>query len=114
MIVTADILLYAVDSSSPFHAASREWLEGALNGPARVGLPWASLTAFLRISTHPRASADPLEPQEARAFIEDWLDGDPAWAPAPTQRHGEILRRLVIDGDLRGFHELDWFNPVVA
>lgn len=140
MIVDANILLYSIDDRSPFHEPAREWLEQALNGPTRIGLPWMSLTAFLRISTHPRASTHPLTPAEAWSFIGDWLDAEPAWIPAATARHAEILQRLVIDGDLRGnlvsdahlaalaiehgvgvcsadsdfarFPELTWINPV--
>ena len=65
MLIDANILLYAVDEDSPHHAAAKEWLEGALNGPRRVGLPWQSLTGFMRIATNPRAVPNPLEPGEA-------------------------------------------------
>lgn len=61
MIVDANILLYAADSTSPQHEPARDWLEDALNGHGRVGLPWPSLTAFLRIATHPRVSERPLD-----------------------------------------------------
>ncbi len=102
MIVDANVLLYAVDADSTFHDAARDWLEAALNGPTRVGLPWASLLAFQRISTHPRASATPLSPRQAWSYIGDWLDTDSAWVPLPGEKHAEILRRLIRDGDLRG------------
>ena len=102
MIVDANILLYAVDTRSPFHQPAKSWLESALSGPARVGLPWMSLTAFLRIATHPRASANPLSPADAWSRIGDWLSAGPAWIPEPTPRHADLLRRLVVDGDLRG------------
>ena len=102
MIVDANVLLYAVDAGSPFHRAARDWLEAALNGPARIGLPWASLLAFQRISTHPRASASPLSPAQAWGYIADWLGADSAWVPAPGEKHAAILQRLIIDGDLRG------------
>jgi toxin-antitoxin system PIN domain toxin len=102
MIVDANVLLYAVDADSTFHGAARDWLEAALNGPARVGLPWVSLLAFQRISTHPRASASPLSPAQAWSYIADWLAADSAWVPTPGEKHAEILRQLIIDGDLRG------------
>ena len=102
MLVDANLLLYAVDHRSPFHAAAREWLTTALNGPARVGLPWQSLTAFVRIATHPRASAHPLPPKRAWQHVRAWLACDVAWVPTPTERHAEILGALVIDHDLRG------------
>ncbi len=102
MIVDANVLLYAVDRSSAAHEIARVWLEDALNGPVRVGLPWASLLAFQRIATHPRVFAAPLTAEAAWAFVREWLAVDQAWVPAPGARHGEILGRLLVDGDLRG------------
>jgi toxin-antitoxin system PIN domain toxin len=102
MIVDANVLLYAVDTSSPFHQSAKDWLESSLNEPARVGLPWASLLAFQRISTHPRASASPLSASQAWSFVADWLDADATWIPVPGERHAEILRDLIVAGDLRG------------
>jgi uncharacterized protein len=102
MIVDANILLYAIDRSSAFHEAARDWLEAALNGPTRVGLPWATLTAFLRIATHPRASANPLTSAEAWRFVAEWLEAEPAWIPEPTSHHARVLERLIREGDLRG------------
>ena len=102
MIVDANVLLYAVDASSPFHQPAKAWLETALNEPARVGLPWASLLAFQRISTHPRASLSPLTPGMAWSFVTDWLDAEATWVPVPGERHVEILRDLIVAGDLRG------------
>ena len=102
MIVDANVLLYAADETSPFHEPARGWLEGALNGVARVGLPWASLLAFQRIATHPRASEHPLKPEAAWRFIEDWLASPAAWVPIPGPRHAAILYDLIVTGDLRG------------
>lgn len=102
MIVDANVLLYAVDDRSHFHTTARSWLEGALNGFERVGLPWVSLTAFQRIITHPRATANPLSPSDAWSYITDWLDAAQAWVPAPGARHRDILGKLLIDGDLHG------------
>lgn len=102
MIVDANVLLYAVDAGSQFHAAARDWLESSLNEPARVGLPWASLLAFQRISTHPRASASPLTPSQAWSYVADWLDADSSWVPVPGEKHAEIFRDLIVAGDLRG------------
>jgi uncharacterized protein len=102
MLVDANILLYAVDEASRWHEPAREWLEGALNGPQRVGLPWQSLTAFVRVSTHPRALSRPRTPAEAWLYVEDWLDAPAAWVPEPGRGHREILGRLIRDLDLRG------------
>lgn len=101
MLVDANILLYAVDASSPFHDAARDWMNRELNGARRVGIPWASLTAFQRIATNPRALADPLSPQEAWQHVEEWLDAPATWIPAPGRGHRQILGRLIRDLDLR-------------
>jgi hypothetical protein len=90
MLVDANILLYAIDEDSPFHAAALDWVEDALNGPRRVGIPWMSLTAFVQIATHPRALRDPLSPAEAWQFVDDWLDAPATWVPAPGRGHVEL------------------------
>lgn len=102
MIVDANVLLYAVDEQSHFHTTARTWLEEALNGDERVGLPWASLMAFQRIITHPRVTATPLTAAQAWGFVTDWLDADQAWVPTPGRRHRDIVGRPLVDADLRG------------
>ena len=102
MIVDANVLLYAVDSKSHFHATARTWLDEAMNGVERVGLPWVSLMAFQRIITHPRVTANPLTPADACSYITDWLDAAQAWVPTPGSRHRDILGQLLIDGNLHG------------
>ncbi len=142
MLVDANILLYAVDTASPFHDKARMWLEAALNGPRRVGIPWQSLTAFVRIATNPRALAEPLSPDEAWEEVEAWLDAAVAWIPQPGHGHRQILGRLLRDLDLRAnlvsdavlaalciehgltmvsadsdfarFTEIGWHNPVAS
>ncbi|KJF17164.1 MULTISPECIES: TA system VapC family ribonuclease toxin [Acidithrix] len=102
MLVDANVLIYAVDERSRAHSAARNWLEEALNGSRRIGLPWQSLLAFVRIVTHPRALPVPLTPVDAWSFVADWLDAPAAWVPDPGRGYRDILTRLVIDLDLRG------------
>ena len=142
MLVDANILLYAVDEEAPHHARSRAWLETALNGPRRVGLPWQTLLAFVRIVTHPRALPLPLGATQAWELVEDWLSAPATWVPQPGRGYRDILRRLVTGLDLRGnlvsdaalaalslehglslvsadsdfarFPDLTWVNPLLA
>jgi len=102
MLVDANILLFAVDTSSPFHASAAAWLTAQLNGPTRVGLSWPSLESFVRISTHPRATANPLAPEDAWSFVTDWLATDASWTPMPTENHADILGKLIADYQLSG------------
>jgi hypothetical protein len=102
MLVDANLLLYARNADDPRHDAARDWLEAALNGDRRVGLPWQSLHAFLRIATSPRVFPEPLSGSEAMHQIEDWLDAPSCWVPEPTLRHRAVLARLLADRDVVG------------
>lgn len=102
MLVDANLLLYSIDQESPFHDTARTWLNDVLNGNRRVGIPWQSLTAFVRISTHLGASNQPLSPDDAWQQIEDWLACPVTWIPAPTDRHAAVLGDLVKRYHLRG------------
>jgi toxin-antitoxin system PIN domain toxin len=102
MLVDANMLLYAVDRSCPQHEVARDWIVEHLNGARRVGLPWTSLVAFVRISSHPRALRRPLQPEEAVAYVNDWLEADVAWIPEPGPGHAEILTALISKHQLRG------------
>lgn len=102
ILVDANLLLYARDSGSEHHAAAITWLTRQLNGASRVGLPWESLTAFVRIATHPRVYDRPLTADEAWSQVEEWLGATPAWVPLPTERHGSVLGSLIRRHDIRG------------
>ncbi len=94
ILVDANILLYAT-TQSPDAAKAREWLDSRLNGDARVGLPWASLLAFLRLVTSHRIYESPVSLPDAWAQVERWLTWPNVWIPTPTERHTAILGRML-------------------
>ena len=102
MLVDANILLYAVDEESSLHSPAKAWIEEALNGPRRVGIPWMSSIAFVRIATNPRALRTALAPTEAWSIVAKWLDAPSTWIPHPGPGHREILGDLLSRHDLRG------------
>ena len=102
MLVDANILLFAVLEASAFFDVASRWLEGVLSGPSRVGLPWLSLTAFLRIATNPRATDPPLRPDEAWSVVDGWLGLPGVWIPQPTDRHAAVFGGLVTRHHLTG------------
>lgn len=142
MLIDANLLLVAVDSAAPNHERAAGWLTERLNGERRVGIPWESLSAFLRIATHPRASERPLLPAAAMRFIEDWLAAPTVWTPMATERHPAVLGELVrkyrlagnlipdarlatlaiehglevcsADTDFARFTEIRWYDPLAA
>ncbi len=142
MLVDANLLLYSRNRGDPRHEAARGWLSDVVNGTTRIGLPWLSLTAFVRIATHPRIFATPLSPDAAADQVAEWLDAPAAWVPVPTARHAEVFTDLVrryritgplvtdahlaalaiehgvevasTDADFARFRELRWIDPISA
>lgn len=91
----ANLLVYAYAAGAPPHQAAREWLDERLNGPARVGLPWPSLLAFVRLATNPRVFSKPVPIERAWAQVKDWLAARAVWIPQPRERHTEVLGSLL-------------------
>lgn len=77
------------------HADAKAWLDDRLNGDERVGLPWAALLGFLRLSASPRVMSRPLVFRDATAVVSAWLTVPSTWVPQPTQRHAATLAELL-------------------
>jgi uncharacterized protein len=141
ILVDANILLYAHVEDFPQHEKAREWLDAQLSSTNRVGLPWESLLAFVRLVTNPRIFPKPESASEAWGQVEAWLGAEPAWIPTPIDRHRDVLgsiidlatkpelvpdahlaalaiehglRLMSSDGDFARFPGLQWQNPLLA
>jgi uncharacterized protein len=140
ILVDANLLIYASIDSFREHKAARQWLDECLSGTAPVGLPWASLLAYLRLVTNPRIFTPPVPMAVAWQRVTAWLACEPAWTPAPSERHATRLAELLelpgmhanlvpdahlaalalehgltlcsTDGDFARFPELRWSNPI--
>ena len=95
ILVDANLLIYAVNQDLPQHKLARAWWEQMLSGTARIGIPWVSIMAFLRICTNPRIFSSPLSPEAAIAYIDEWLGQPPVLVVAPGAGHWAILRNLL-------------------
>jgi toxin-antitoxin system PIN domain toxin len=104
VLLDANLLLYAVDTDAPEHAPAAEWLTRVLRGDRRVGLPWSTIGAFLRISTHPRIYDRPLSSDEATRFVSEWLDAEPTWIPPTTRatfaQYAALTAEVAVTGNL--------------
>lgn len=114
ILVDANLLLYAYHPRAEQHAASRAWLEAMLGGPELVRFAWLTLWAFLRISTNPRVFERPLSPSEAGAAISSWLAQPGAGILEPGERHWEILRGLMREGQTVGPLVMDAVVAAIA
>lgn len=90
-----NLLLYAVDETSPKHPGAKEWLESVLSGSETVGFAWVILLAFVRLSTRPAVFINPLTAEEAMDLVDGWLDQPCATVVHPTPRHAVVLRGLL-------------------
>ena len=140
ILVDANLLIYARVSSLPQHRPARQWLDARLNEASMVGIPWASILAFLRIVTNPRVFERPDTLGSAWGQVEAWLDCSNVWIPQPTDNHRATFARLLehasgganlipdthlaalavehglilysTDGDFGRFPGLRWRNPL--
>lgn len=102
IVVDTNLLLYAYNSTSPFHERARAWVEEVFSGGELVALPWTVILGFIRIATDPRAHLDPLTVAEAVSIVSEWLARPNVMALPPGQRHWEIVRKLLVTGQARG------------
>lgn len=142
MLIDANLLIYAHVASFTQHHAARDWLDRHLNGFVPVGLPWASLLAFLRLVTNPRVFEQPEPIGDAWNQVSAWLACETTWIPQPTERHGRLLGGFLAlsgvhanlvpdahlaalaiehgltlcsaDADFARFPGLSWLNPLAA
>jgi toxin-antitoxin system PIN domain toxin len=102
ILIDANLLLYAYDSSSPHHVAAKQWLEQAFSRPEPVGIAWDTILAFLRITTNPRALEHPLSISEAVEIVSEWISLPMVQVVGPTDRHWDILSALLTEAQARG------------
>lgn len=142
IIPDINLLLYAYDSASPFHAKAAAWWQQCLSGSEPVGLPTVVAFGFVRIGTNARVFRNPMTPAEAAGHVRSWL-AQPvvqvlelraehleqvlellemlgtadnlvtdAQIAALAIEHGAILHTA--DADFLRFSGLRWFNPITG
>ena len=106
-LVDANLILWAHHRQFRQHSQARSWWARLLSEAPLVGVPWPTILAFLRISTHPRALERPLELEQAWGLVEGWLGRANVWIPVPTDRHRRLLAVLLESGQAAGNHVPD-------
>ena len=107
ILVDANLLIYAYARDLPQHEAAHTWLDHQLNTQPRVGLPWPSLLAFVRLISHPRIFERPVPIPTAWTQVERWLSVSSVWIPTPTEQHAAILGPLLKTAVSRANHVPD-------
>ena len=142
IVPDANLLLYACDSSSPFHRAAAGWWSDCLSGEETVGMVPVVLLAFVRVSTSGAAFGDPFTLAEAAAEVRRWLDrlvvqvvgadgpdldqalalvesagaggglATDALIAAVAMRHRAVVHTA--DADFIRFPHVRWYNPITG
>lgn len=142
IVPDVNLLLYAYDAASLFHAKANAWWRECLSGTEIVGLPCVVMFGFVRIATNPRAFQHPMTPREAAGHVRSWLaqpnvqllDSGPrhvepvlklleslgaagnlvtdAQIAVVALEHGAVLHTS--DSDFIRFPGLRWFNPIAG
>jgi uncharacterized protein len=141
ILLDANVLIYAVNSDAPLHRKAKAWLERTLSGTDVVGLTWAVLLAFLRLTTRPGVFQTPLSVDTAFDIVDAWLSQPSVVTVDPTAQHVRVVRDLLAplgtagnltsdahlaalaiehgaelfssDNDFDRFPRLRWRNPLI-
>lgn len=102
LTVDTNLLLYASDTASPFHASALESLRAVAVGPEPLYLFWPVLMGYLRIATHPAVFDQPLPPEAAAANVERLIGLPHVRTPGEDDGFWQVFRVVTADGGVRG------------
>jgi toxin-antitoxin system PIN domain toxin len=102
IIVDVNIVIYAHNAGAPQHTMARAWALNSFSGTERIGIPWAVVHAFLRLTTDPRFMADPFDATEASTIVDSWFASSAVDVIEAGSRYWPILRSLITAGKIRG------------
>jgi len=95
-IVDGNLLIYAANLAAPQHPRCRAWLQEAFSGSEEIGFNWIAITGFLRITTHLRLLAQPLQIQHAVEQVDKWLATPIVRLIEPRANHWSVLKELLL------------------
>jgi uncharacterized protein len=90
-----NLLLYALNASSPQHELARASLREAFESDT-VAWAWPVLVGVLRLATRPGIFAAPLSVEQSLSVVRAWLADPASVIIHPTEQHAPILGRLLL------------------
>lgn len=87
-----NVLVHAHNIDSAAHESARRWWDSCLSGPEGVGLAWAAILGFVRITTNRRIVVRPLMVADVMKRIQTWLSLPHFHIAQPSDRHFMRLR----------------------
>ncbi len=97
IILDVNVLLYAHDLDAPQNQVATTWLEQLFASSDVIGLPWQTISAFLRVSTDRRMPVHQKTLPQVFQLVREWLSQPGVVLVQPGPRHLELLERLAVD-----------------
>lgn len=94
IIPDTNLLIYATAQTAPDHAKARDWWKRCLNGSEHVGLPWHSLTSYLRIMSSSRARLTPTPIDQLLDVVDSWFESQVVDVIDPRAHHMQAMRSI--------------------
>jgi len=96
-ILDTNVLLFAANRDHENHKPVVGWLESALNGDEKIGVPWIVLSGFVRIAINPKVFESPLNAVQAFELVDRWL-AEPQVQPVyESGGHSRRFRDLLVE-----------------
>ena len=92
-----NLLVYAYVAEAPQHDRARCWLEDLLSETKPVGLAWAVVLGYVRITTSRAVLVRPQAAGAALAHVRAWLRRPQVQVLQPGPRHLDILDGFAAD-----------------
>lgn len=97
LVVDTNVLVYAADADSPFHAPCGGWLARQRARPDAWYTTWPIVYEFLRVTTHPRVMRRPWSVTVAWQFVTALLASPGLTVLVQTQRHAEVAADVIAE-----------------
>lgn len=97
-----NVLVYAFDASSAFHAMAAALLREQVEGSAPWAIAWSCVYEFLKVVTHPTLTQVRLSTAEAWDNIRSVIESPSLILLTETERHVSILESLLRKTNVTG------------
>jgi len=87
-----NVLVHAHNADSAVHEKARLWWDSCLAGSEGVGLAWAAMLGFVRITTNRKVVTRPLAVRDVMDRLQSWLALPHVHIAQPSDGHFARLR----------------------
>ena len=102
IVVDANLLIYSYDTDSIHHKKSRAWVEKIFSDIELVGLPWQTVSAFLRVITNRSLPGSRLTVEQGTEIVEAWSEQPNVRIIVAGDEHWSVLKRMMVEGQASG------------